>query len=280
MTEMWKTKAETLRFNEGLSWTEIASQMQSEFPDLTFSQVREKLRDHCRSCAKYKEKFGRPTLVFSDVHAPFDHRDFPDFLRRVNDRYKCGKVVCLGDLVDNHTISRHTKEPCADGLYTELDNAKDRLKIYTTIFPEVTYVLGNHDLRPEMIAKECGIGARYLKTMHELLSLPDGWECAGDEFIADDVLYCHGINCSGKNGALNKAIQERMSVCIGHSHSFGGIQFSANKRDTIFGMNVGCGIDENRYAFAYGKHSKFRSTLGCGVVFSPSSAVYIPMERI
>ena len=61
------------------------------------------------------------------------------------------------------------------------------------------------------------------------------------EFIQDNVLYSHGVNWGGKNGAINKALTERMSCAIGHSHSFGGVQYSANSRDTVFGINVGCG---------------------------------------
>lgn len=275
----WKEKAEKLRFVDGLSWSALAVAMQSDFPDLSLSQVREKARDHCRSLEKYKHKSGKPVLVFSDIHAPFDLRRFPDFLKSVYDRFGCGRVVCLGDIVDHHAISRHSKEACAWGAYDELDKAIDRLKIYSLMFPEVDYVVGNHDIRPELLAKDMGIGTRYFKSFNEILELPDTWVCHGDELIVDDVLYCHGINCVGKNGAINKAIAERMSVCIGHSHGFGGVAFSSNKRDTIFGLNVGCGIDEDKYAFAYGRHTKHRSTIGCGVVFGSDNAIFIPMSK-
>ena len=42
MANDWKVKAEKLRFEDGLSWTELAQAMQSDFPSLTLSQVREK----------------------------------------------------------------------------------------------------------------------------------------------------------------------------------------------------------------------------------------------
>ncbi len=279
MKDAWRDKVESLRFNDGKSWTEIAQEMAAEFPSLTISQVREKCRDHCRSLPRYKEQSEKPTLVFSDPHVPFDHKNFPDFLRDTYKKYKCGKVVCLGDLIDNHAISNHSSEACALGAYSELDLAISRLKVYAAYFPEVEYVYGNHDCRPERIAGQVGIGTRYLKDMHEVLELPDGWVCRGDEFMCDDVLYTHGINCAGKNGALNKAINERMSVAIGHAHAFGGCAYSANKRDTVFGLNVGCGIDENAYAFIYGKHAKNRVTRGCGIVFDSENAIFVPMGR-
>ena len=99
----------------------------------------------------------------------------------------------------------------------------------------------------------------------------------GDEFIIDGVLYKHGESCAGVNGALNAALRERMSVCIGHLHALAGVKYSANKRDIIFGANVGCGIDIKAYAFAYGKLSKDRPILGCTVVFNSGHAEFIPM---
>lgn len=278
MANDWKVKAETLRFEDGLSWTELAQAMQSDFPSLTLSQVREKVRDHCRTTARY-QKPDTPKLVFSDPHTPFDHPNFPYFLSDTYKRFACGSVACLGDMIDSHAISRHGSEPCALGAYSELDLAKQRIKIYTTLFPECDYLLGNHDLRPEKMAASVGIGSRYLKTIHELLELPDGWICRSDEFIENDVLYLHGINCGGKDGALNKALSERMSVCMGHNHAFGGVKEQANKRDRVFGMNVGCGINPEAYAFAYGRHARNRETLGCGVVFNSEYAIFVPMGR-
>ena len=137
MADSWKEQVEKLRYIEGKSWAEIAHEMQSSFPELSLMQVREKCRDHCRGLKAYKDKEDKPVLVFSDVHAPFDHKRYPDFLRDTYKRFGCGRVICLGDLVDNHAISGHMTEPCALGAYTELDLAISRLKIYTAIFPDV-----------------------------------------------------------------------------------------------------------------------------------------------
>ena len=108
--------------------------------------------------------------------------------------------------------------------------------------------------------------------------MPEEWEIK-EEYIIDDVLYKHGLNCGGKDGALNAAINEQISTVIGHYHSFGGVKYIANKRNLIFGMNTGCGIDVSAYAFAYGKHSKFRPTLGCGIVVNSSKAFFVPMGK-
>lgn len=277
MNADWKAKAEHLKFEEGKSWSQVFQALAPDFPDLSPKQIEEKVRGYIRRCDRYKSN--APILVFSDPHCPFDHPNFPYFLQDMAKKYKVGQVICLGDLVDNHAISRHGAEPCALGAYSELDLAIQRLKIYATLFPEVDYVTGNHDERVNRQAASVGIGSRFLKDLHDVLELPDGWICRGNEFIQDNVLYSHGINWCGKNGAINKAFAERMSCAIGHSHSFGGVQYSANSRDTVFGINVGCGVNREAYAFAYGKYSKQKETLGCGIVFNSQSAIFVPMEK-
>jgi hypothetical protein len=66
--------------------------------------------------------------------------------------------------------------------------------------------------------------------------------------------------------APNAAKKMLMSVCMGHIHSAGGIKWIASPQRRIFGMDVGCGINDKAYAFAYGKHIITRSILSCGVV--------------
>lgn len=273
----WKAKAERLKFDEGKSWHQVCEALAADLPELNLKQIEDKVRTYLRRCDRYKS--GSPILVFSDPHCPFDHPNFPYFLQDTAKKYKVGQVICLGDLVDNHAISRHGAEACALGAYSELDLAIQRLKIYAALFPEVDYVIGNHDERIIRQAASVGIGSRFLKDLHDVFELPEGWVCRGNEFIQDNVLYSHGINWGGKNGAINKAQAERMSCAIGHSHSFGGVQYSANSRDSVFGINVGCGVNREAYAFAYGKYAKQKETLGCGVVFNNQSAIFIPMGK-
>lgn len=216
--------------------------------------------------------------VFSDVHIPFHHPNYLAFLVDTFTAYGVDRVLCCGDLVDNHAISRHQQEVCAVSPYDELDLAIDQVSRYVKAFPSVKFCLGNHDRIPERQAATLGLGGRFLKSFSELFCLPDTWEVA-DEFILDGVLYKHGLSCGGKDGALNAAIQERMSVVMGHYHAFGGCKYSANSRDMIFGMNAGCGIDVSAYAFAYGRHAKYRPTLGCGIVYHAGHAAFVPMGK-
>ena len=259
---------------QGLSLSQITEQVKPLVPDKTDIQVFDMVR---RAIGRKKKSMDeKPVGVFSDPHIPFNHPNYLQFCIDTFKKYGVGQIVCAGDLVDHHAISRFQSEPCAKGAYDELDMSIIEVKKYVKAFPRTKMCRGNHDAIPVRQAASVGIGERYLKSFSELLGLPKTWEIA-EEFILNGVLYKHGINCMGKDGALNSAIQERMSTVIGHSHAFGGCKYSANKRDIIFGMNVGCGIDIDAYAFAYGKYDKNRPTLGCGIVFNDSNAIFVPM---
>lgn len=276
--EEWKDKAERLKFDEGKSWTQVYSELTPYFNGLSAKQIEEKVRGYLRRCSRYTEQ-KYPALVFSDPHAPFDMPNFPYFLKDTATKYDVKSVICLGDLVDMHAISRHGAEPCALGAYSELDLARQRVKLYATLFPKCRRIKGNHDERVERQAAAVGIGKAFLRDIDDVLELPEGWAQVEDETIIDGVLYAHGLGWTGRNGAINKAIFEGVSACIGHSHAYGGVQYATNKTKTIFGLNVGCGVNRDAYAFAYGKYAKYRETLGCGIVYGPDKAEFIPMGK-
>jgi predicted phosphodiesterase len=298
--ESWQDKVRQLR-QLGLNWMGITELMHNEyFPTFSFSQAYEKIRHLDKSHKKLnmnviKEKpcsfmsteeslkditpfHGTNTLVFSDTHIPFNHPNFLQFLKDTYAKYNCGPIVCLGDLVDHHALSRHDSEGCAKSPYDELNMALEEVKKYVEAFPNVKMCKGNHDEIVVRQSKTLGIGERFLKSFSELYCIPDTWDIA-DEHIINGVLHVHGINCGGKDGAINKSVKECMSTVIGHSHAYAGCKYHANARDLMFGLNVGCGIDINAYAFAYGQHSIDRPIIGCGVVYNSSHAEFIPMPR-
>ena len=280
----FRDEAEYLKYTQHKSWTEITDILKDKhFPTLTWEQARNKLRDSVRRGPSYKlvhkvtqAHTGGATLVFGDIHAPFTHPNYLQFLLDTKALYGADKVVCTGDIVDHHALSRFQSEPGAKGAYDESDLASQVIAQYVKAFPSLKMCMGNHDLIIERQAASVGIGKRFLRTFQDVYGLPKTWEI-GEEFIVDDVVYKHGLNCMGQNGALNSAIRERMSTVIGHSHAWGGCNYSANKRDIIFGLNAGCGIDIDAYAFAYGKYDKNRPIIGCGIVFNSTNAMFVPM---
>ena len=214
--------------------------------------------------------------VFSDVHIPFAHPNYLAFLKDTFAEWGVEQIVCLGDLIDNHAISRFQSEPCADGAYTELSKARRMVKELTETFPEVKMCRGNHDDIAYRQAATLGIGAEFIKPFRDIYGLPMSWSLE-DEYVIDGVLYTHGTGRGGKHATYNIAVDERMSVCSGHTHTGGGVNYIANKQETIFALNTGCLVDYGAYAFEYSRNAKHRPTLGCGIVLSSSEAYFVPM---
>lgn len=215
-------------------------------------------------------------LVIPDIHFPYHHRNSFDFLEQTAKRWKCTKVISLGDMFDMHRTGKHLPEPCSMGMSEELEMNKVCVKVLSKMFPKMSVCYGNHDLRAYKAVKEKGITSDMLKPIGELFGCPKDW-IFDYEFNIDGVLYFHGDGYSGLRGAMDAAMKRRNSVVIGHLHSFGGVLYHNNGYNTIFGMNAGCLIDDKQPAFAYGMNSKDKATLGCGVVIEGKEAHFIPM---
>lgn len=258
---------------QGLSLYEIAEQLAPKYPDKTERQLWDMAHSATRSKKTMAEK---PIGVIGDLHAPFNHPNYIQFCIDAFKAHGVGQIVCIGDLVDHHALSKHPTEPCAMGAYAELDKALEQVELVVKAFPKAKMCIGNHDTIPIRQAATVGIGERFLKSYSEVLKLPKTWEIA-DEFVIDNVLYKHGVNCGGENGAINAAKNECMSVVIGHAHSFAGCKYIVNPRNIRFGLSVGCGIDVQAYSFAYGKALPRRPILGCGIVYNSGKADFVPM---
>lgn len=149
------------------------------------------------------------------------------------------------------------------------------IKNSTMITRRNGYILISGNSIPKRQAKEIGLYDGFLKSFKKTWDLPKGWKVVNS--ITINKVYYNHYGKGGKSGAYNNALDRRMSCVQGHCHSFGGVQYHANPKNIIFGMNVGCGIDCKAYAFEYGKDFSIRPTLGCGIVVSPVEAYFIPM---
>ena len=229
-----------------------------------------------------KKKKHKPVLVFGDLHSPYHHRLALSFLKRVHKDYGCAaEVVCVGDLYDFHAMSRHTTEPDAPSPDKEYKKAKKFVETLTTAFPKGVLVLGNHDLIPQRQMKEAGLSDVILKTYNDLYHLPKGWKVEPLKHIIEpwDVLVHHGINTSGPMGALNKAILEGCSCAQGHCHSEASVHYFANHEALRFAINTGCLCDNTALAMRYAKYSKKKGILGAAIIYGPSHAIFVPMQR-
>lgn len=204
------------------------------------------------------------------------HPNAVDFLSDLRKEYKPDKIIHLGDESDQHALGEWDKDP--DGLSggMEYEAMLKQIKPLYKLFPKVDVCESNHGKRPFRKAFKAGIPRAYLKKYHEFMEAPAGWRWH-DDVEADGVVYEHGEGYTGKMGALKAALDNRRSTVIGHIHSFAGIQYSATKRDQIFGFNVGWLGDYKAYAFAYGKVYKNKPVLGAGIIVDGREAIFVPM---
>jgi predicted phosphodiesterase len=217
-------------------------------------------------------------LAFSCLHFPFQHPHALDFLLSIQKRVKCGTVVCLGDLIDNHAVSFHDHDPDGRSPADEMKEVDKILPTWFKAFPNMYLCLGNHDRMADRKSKTVGLPSRVFKPFRDIWNLPKTWK-VDFSFEIDGVKYQHGTGFSGDNAHLNAAYVNRQSSVIGHTHTNGAMGYLVNEKDRIYGMNVGCLIDRRQYAFAYERDFKRKPFLGCGVVTDKGRFCQIfPME--
>jgi len=206
-------------------------------------------------------------LVIGDVHEPVSHPGYLSFCKDLYEEWGCNEVIFIGDIVDWHAISSWVKEPNCPGPKDEYELSSIRVRKWYETFPNAKVCIGNHDERPERLAKTVSIPPCLLKDYNTVWNT-SGWNWSYD-FIVDDVYYYHGTSASSfqaMHPAWNTMSKMLMSVVMGHYHSRAGIKWKANPFKRIFGMDVGCGIDVTAWQFVYGKHIKERPILSAGII--------------
>ncbi len=200
-------------------------------------------------------------LVIPDLHLPFELDGALEFCRNQQERFNCGTVVFIGDIIDNHAQSFHDTDTEGLSIVEELNLAIEKLQDWYQVFPQATITLGNHDRIVARKLFSVGISKRWMRPLGEVLNTPN-WNYV-EEFIHNDVLYVHGEGGT----ALKKAQNEMISTVQGHSHTEGYVQLLPGIGGNRFAMQVGTLINFDSYAFAYAQRGK-RPVLSCGVVLN------------
>ena len=207
-------------------------------------------------------------LVIPDLQAPFQHIDALEFLKYVRDIIKPTKVVCIGDSLDLNFAARFARDPDGYSAKQEYELGMAFMKEFYKEFPEGVEVDSNHNDRIHRKAFDAEIPTRFILNMKDIMQAPDKWSFV-DYVEIDDVRYEHGHKLAGGMYCFKRGAQQSMkSVVMGHHHAHAGIAYISVRHKTIFGMNVGCLIDEEAYAFKYAKGNVTRPTLACGVVIN------------
>jgi len=217
-------------------------------------------------------------LVIGDLHEPSCRKGYLEFCQSVYKKYRCNRVVFIGDVVDWHSISFFSAHPDMPGPADEYTHALQRIQRWYRAFPVADVIIGNHDARIIRLAETAHIPSKFLRNYADIWKTPK-WKWT-DHTTIDDVYYMHGISYGGLHPAFNAARHLGMSCVMGHIHSVAGVKWCVSPVKRWFGLDVGCGIDDDSMAFAYSKHMKRRSVISCGVVVEGQAHVELmPLEK-
>ena len=153
----------------------------------------------------------------------------------------------------------------------ELELAIERLQRWYKAFPDADVTIGNHDRLIRRKAFSGGVPKQWIREYSDVLNVPN-WRFT-DRVVIDGVQYIHGE--SGR--ASKKAKDDMMSTVQGHRHTEMFTEFVVGANFKVFGCAVGCGIDHESYAMAYGKNFK-KPAIGCAVIFGGKYAINEPMN--
>ena len=210
-------------------------------------------------------------LVIGDLHEPFCLKGYLKFCKKTYLEYNCNKVVFIGDVIDNHFSSYHETDADGMGGGQELDLAIKKLSKWYDAFPDAYVTIGNHDRIIMRKAQTSAVPSKWIKQYKEVLETP-GWNFV-ESVIIDDVLYVHGEG----GEARSKSLKNMQSTVQGHLHTKCYTNWHVGNKTRIFGMQVGCGINHESYAMAYGKNFG-KPAIGCGVILNGTTAINVLMD--
>jgi metallophosphoesterase superfamily enzyme len=211
---------------------------------------------------------GNRNLVVGDLHAPFILEGYLDFCLKIYEKHNCNKVIFIGDIIDNHFSSYHETDADGMGAGDELDDAREMIRVWHDTFPNAKVCFGNHDLIIARKAQTSGLSKQWVKSIKDVLETPT-WTY-DEEFYIDNVMYCHGTAKKAKG----RAKSELISVVQGHYHSESYVEHLVGKYNHIWAMQVGCGVDKETYAMAYGKHFA-KQHINVGVVLEDGTLPFL-----
>ena len=205
-------------------------------------------------------------LVISDLHIPYHHQDAFEFLKALKKKYKPDLIVNIGDELDHHAISMHEHNPDLMSAGDELKQSKEYVRDLEKIFPEMTLVHSNHSSLVYRRALKYGLPKDYLKSYNEFLGVGDGWKWVDDLTVTlsdnSRCFFTHGMSAD----VLKVAQQYGMNTVQGHYHTKFCIGYYSNPDALVWGMQVGCLINQKYMAFDYAKNFKSRFIVGCGMI--------------
>jgi hypothetical protein len=214
--------------------------------------------------------------LISDLHAPYQHPDALDFIKRIKKVYKLERWLCLGDEADKHALSFHDNDSDLYSAGHELIEASFFLQDLAKICPTLDILESNHGSLILRKALAHGIPKAYIKQYQDIYGVPKTWQWHFEMTVKLDngnSVYLH----HGKSADVFKLSQAQgMCAIQGHYHEKFNIHYWGNSLGLYWGMQTGCLIDPKSMAFAYNKNNLKRPILGTGIIID-DQPLLVPM---
>lgn len=268
----WKDDAVSLAVG-GLSWRGIAKELGvprttvGDYLRKYFSKTPapENLLAHVVRKVDYDEDNSR-ILFISDMHIPYHHKDLIPFLKHLKAKYQPTRVICLGDELDQHSLSFHDSDPDLPNAGDEIRRALPVIKEVFELFPVMDIIESNHGSLVWRKAKTNGIPKHYIKTYNDVLGVDEGWKWSFDLTLTltnGQKVYVH----HGKSSDVVKLGQQMgMHAVQGHYHNTFKVDYWGNPTGLYFGMQCGCLVDDSSLAFSYNNVNIQRPVIGTGLI--------------
>lgn len=220
---------------------------------------------------------GKRVLIISDMHIPYSVTGYVRFLEHLKRRFKPEIVISIGDEIDYHAMSFHDSDTDLFSAGHELDRAIIELQEGVhKLFPKMYVLESNHGSMLLRRAKHHGIPIRTLKP------LPDLYETPGWTWHEEILLKTHQgpvYLCHGKSGTYGKLVKEMGASCIqGHFHGKHEITYHRSALRLRYSMFVGCLVDTESLAMAYGRNHTIKPILGCGGIKASGEPILFPYK--
>ena len=207
-------------------------------------------------------------LVISDLHIPYHHKDAFVFLQHLKDKYDPTRVICMGDELDKHSLSYHDSDPDLSSAGDELTKSLPYVKKLHNMFPVMDILESNHGSLVWRKAKTHGIPRHYLKSYQDVLEVDEGWSWHFDLTIdlpTGNKCYFH----HGKSADVTK-LSQQMGMCAvqGHYHNDFKVTYWGNPVGLFWGLQTGCLVDDESYAFSYNNVNIKRPIIGTAVIIN------------
>ncbi len=216
-------------------------------------------------------------LHIPDQHIPYHHPDMLRFLNAVAAAFPIDLVVNAGDELDQHAMSFHDSDPNLDAAGPELERSKPTLLALHDLFPKMLVCSSNHGSMAYRKAKAHGIAVQWLRRYRDVL-FPNhgapGWSWAEYWYVKTpmgDVKFQHQSANPKADAAHN-----RCNLMVGHNHGLFCIEYARSDDFQYWGATGGCLIDYQAMAYAYGKHTKYKPSIGCTIIME-GRPILIPM---